>query len=373
MLSQAERNQIIDLINREVVPAIGCTEPIAVALCTARAAETLGGEPEKITVRLSANILKNAMGVGIPGTGMIGLPIAVALGALVGRSEYQLEVLRDVTPEAVERGRRLIDGRRSAICLNEDVDEKLYIEAEAEAAGHRAVAVIAGGHTSFVFVSRDGETLLDRRTPAAGGGEEEDVPLTLARVWDFAMTSPLDELRFVLETSRLNKAAAEQAFAGEFGHVIGERDGRECGCGRRGCLETYVSATGIKRTAFELMAKMTAPSKLRSIAYDDFDASMDSAAAEQGDPIALEAFRYTGEMLGRALADVVTVTSPQAIFLFGGLSKAGKLIFEPTQWYMEENMLFVFKNKVKLLPSGIQGKNAAILGASALIWQEAAK
>ena len=151
------------------------------------------------------------------------------------------------------------------------------------------------------------------------------------------------------------------------------RNGRECGCGRRGCLETYVSATGIKRTAFELMAKMNAPSKLRSIAFDDFDASMISAAAEQGDPIALEAFRYTGEMLGRALADVVTVTSPQAIFLFGGLSKAGKLIFEPTQWYMEENMLFVFKNKVKLLPSGIQGKNAAILGASALIWQEAAK
>ena len=221
MLSQAERNQIIDLINREVVPAIGCTEPIAVALCTARAAETLGGEPEKITVRLSANILKNAMGVGIPGTGMIGLPIAVALGALVGRSEYQLEVLRDVTPEAVERGRRMIDGRRIAICLKKDVDEKLYIEAEAEAAGHRAVAVIAGGHTSFVFVSRDGETLLDRRTPAAGGGEEEDVPLTLARVWDFAMTSPLDELRFILETSRLNKAAAERSFAGEFGHCVG--------------------------------------------------------------------------------------------------------------------------------------------------------
>ena len=182
MLSQAERNQIIDLINREVVPAIGCTEPIAVALCTARAAETLGGEPEKITVRLSANILKNAMGVGIPGTGMIGLPIAVALGALVGRSEYQLEVLCDVTPEAVERGRRMIDGRRIAICLKEDVDEKLYIEAEAEAAGHRAVAVIAGGHTSFVFVSRDGETLLDRRTPPP---------------------------------------AAERSFAGEFGHCVG--------------------------------------------------------------------------------------------------------------------------------------------------------
>ncbi len=158
-------------------------------------------------------------------------------------------------------------------------------------------------------------------------------------------------------------------FAGEFGHIIVERNGRECGCGRRGCLETYVSATGIKRTAFELMAKMNAPSSMRDIAFNDFDASMISAAAEAGDPVAKEAFRFTGEMLGRALADVVTVTSPEAIFLFGGLSKAGKLIFEPTQWYMEENMLFSFKNKVKLLPSGIQGKNAAILGASALIWQ----
>ena len=161
-------------------------------------------------------------------------------------------------------------------------------------------------------------------------------------------------------------------FAGELGHIIVERhNGRECGCGRHGCLETYVSATGIKRTAFELMGRMTAPSRLRDIAFEDFDASMISAAAEQGDPIAKECFRFTGEMLGRALADIVTITSPEAIFLFGGLSKAGKLLFEPTQWYMEENMLFVFKNKVKLLPSGIQGKNAAILGASALIWQKA--
>ncbi len=162
-------------------------------------------------------------------------------------------------------------------------------------------------------------------------------------------------------------------FAGEMGHIIVERDGRQCGCGRYGCLETYVSATGIKRTAFDLMSRLNIPSKLRGIAYEDFDASMISAAAADKDPIAIEAFRYTGEMLGRALADVATITSPKAVFLFGGLAKAGKLIFDPTKWYMEENMLFAFKNKVDVLPSGIQGKNAAILGAAALIWQKEAK
>ena len=133
-MPREERARIVALMNREVVPAIGCTEPIAVALCTARAAETLGVRPERIDVRLSANILKNAMGVGIPGTGMIGLPIAVALGALVGRSEYRLEVLRDVTPEAVEQGRRYIDERRIAIALKEAIGEKLYIEVEVAAA-----------------------------------------------------------------------------------------------------------------------------------------------------------------------------------------------------------------------------------------------
>ena len=221
MLSLSERRRIIDLINREVVPAIGCTEPIAVALCTARAAETLGAGPERIAVRLSANILKNAMGVGIPGTGMIGLPIAVALGALVGRSEYRLEVLRDVTPEAVECGREMIGRRCISIGLKEGVCEKLYIEAEVEAAGHRAVAVIAGGHTDFVFVSRDGEVLFDKRTPAGCDEEAGEVPLTLARVWDFAMTSPVEELRFILETRRLNMAAAERSLAGEYGHCVG--------------------------------------------------------------------------------------------------------------------------------------------------------
>lgn len=221
MIPQTERKQIIDLIQREVVPAIGCTEPIAVALCVAKATETLGCRPEKITARLSANILKNAMGVGIPGTGMIGLPIAIALGALIGRSEYQLEVLKDSTPEAVEEGRRFIDEKRIAISLKEHITEKLYIEIEVEAAGHRAVAVISGGHTHFIYIARDGEVLLDAAAGTSTEAKNDDPELTLRKVWDFAMTAPLDEIRFILETRRLNKAAAEFALKGEYGHSVG--------------------------------------------------------------------------------------------------------------------------------------------------------
>jgi L-cysteine desulfidase len=222
MLPLTERKSIIALINREVVPAIGCTEPIAVALCTARAAELLGCIPEKIDVKLSANILKNAMGVGIPGTGMIGLPIAVALGALIGKSDYELEVLRDVNDEAVQRGKQFISENRIAISLKDGITEKLYIEINASAGSDSATAVISGGHTTFVKLQRNGELLLDKAS--AGESEDDDVAveLSLAKVWEFALESPLDELRFILETRRLNKAAAEKAFVGEYGHSIGK-------------------------------------------------------------------------------------------------------------------------------------------------------
>ena len=262
MFSPNERAKIIALINREVVPAIGCTEPIAVALCTARAAELLDTQPEKIEVRLSANILKNAMGVGIPGTGLIGLPIAVALGALGGRSDYRLEVLRDVTPEAVGRGARYIDEKRVCISLKEDIAEKLYIEVEASAGERRAVAVIAGGHTAFVYLERDGEVLLDKRTASVAEEEAGEVPLTLRRVWDFAMTAPLDELRFILETRRVNKAAAERAFAGEFGHCVGrtlrcERERRVMGDSIFSRILSYTSAACDARMAGAMIPVMS--------------------------------------------------------------------------------------------------------------------
>ena len=221
-ITETERKRIIDLIHQEVVPAIGCTEPIAVALCVAKATETLGTKPEKINVLLSANILKNAMGVGIPGTGMIGLPIAIALGALIGKSEYQLEVLKDSTPDVVEEGKRFIEEKRIHISLKENIEEKLYIEVCCEAGDDKAIAVIAGGHTSFIYIERNGEVLFQKQHTASCEKEEECLELTLRKVYDFALNTPLDEISFILETARLNKAAAERSFEGNYGHGLGK-------------------------------------------------------------------------------------------------------------------------------------------------------
>ena len=222
MITETERKRIIDLIHQEVVPAIGCTEPIAVALCVAKATETLGTKPEKINVLLSANILKNAMGVGIPGTGMIGLPIAIALGALIGKSEYQLEVLKDSTLDVVEEGKRFIEEKRIHISLKENIEEKLYIEVCCEAGDDKAIAVIAGGHTTFIYIERNGEVLFQKQHTASCEKEEECLELTLRKVYDFALNTPLDEISFILETARLNKAAAERSFEGNYGHGLGK-------------------------------------------------------------------------------------------------------------------------------------------------------
>ena len=221
MLEKSEREQIIALIHQEVVPAIGCTEPIAVALCVARASEILHNRhPQRITAQLSANILKNAMGVGIPG--MIGLPIAIALGALIGKSEYGLEVLKDCTPEAVEEGKQLIDEQAIQISLKEGIEEKLYIEVCCEADGNKATAIISGGHTHFVYESLNDEVLLNIQSGAGHEGGETEMELNLRKVFEFATTTPIEELRFILEAKRLNKSAAERSLAGNYGHELGK-------------------------------------------------------------------------------------------------------------------------------------------------------
>lgn len=225
-MTPSERTSIIELIKREVIPAIGCTEPIAVALCVAKATEILGCKPHRIEAHLSANILKNAMGVGIPGTGMIGLPIAIALGALIGKSEYGLEVLKECTPDAVEAGKRMIADEAISIKLKEGITEKLYIEITASAASasacpQTATAIIAGGHTNFIYLSHNGEVLLDAPLKSSAKQSEDKTALTLKKVYDFATTAPLEEIEFILESQRLNKAAAETSFKGRYGHQLG--------------------------------------------------------------------------------------------------------------------------------------------------------
>ncbi|SMD32727.1 glucokinase [Reichenbachiella faecimaris] len=162
-------------------------------------------------------------------------------------------------------------------------------------------------------------------------------------------------------------------FAGEIGHVGVNPDGRYCGCGRRGCLETYVSATGIKKTVFKMMADYTRPSVLRDVSYNDMTAEMITNAAKDHDYIAIKAFEYTGQIFGQKLADTVVHTSPEAIFLFGGLVNAGDYLLDPATYYMEKFMFKPFKKTVKLLPSSLMDQNAAVLGAAALGWEEFSK
>ncbi len=252
-MTSAERQRIIKLVKQEVIPAIGCTEPVAVALCVAKATEILGKRPENIKVYLSANILKNAMGVGIPGTGMIGLPIAIALGALVGKSEYKLEVLRDITPQAVEEGKRFIDEKRIGIALKENIDEKLYIEVCCESGDDKAISIIAGEHTTFVCLKHNNEVLLNRKCQATCDAESNKLDLTLRKVYDFAVTSPLDEIRFILESARLNKAAAERSFKGDYGHGLGKM---LCGAYEHGILGNSIFSHILSYTSGACDARM---------------------------------------------------------------------------------------------------------------------
>lgn len=217
------RERIISLVNKEVVPAIGCTEPMAVALCTAKAATTLGRRPDRIEVFLSPNMLKNAMGVGIPGTGMIGLPIAVSLGALIGKPEYELEVLKDLTPATLEQGKRYINDADIDIKLKQGNVDKLYIEVVCRAGSDMATAIISGSHTHFVYVERNGEVVMDNRGGHGGSDEEEDdIQLNFRLVYDFATTAPLDEISFILKTKEYNMKAAEESIKGNYGHCLGK-------------------------------------------------------------------------------------------------------------------------------------------------------
>lgn len=220
MLNECERSLIISLIKKEVVPAIGCTEPIAVSLCVAKATEVLETVPEKIKVYLSANILKNAMGVGIPGTKMVGLPIAIALGALIGKSEYGLQVLKDLKPEDVDTGKKYIEEKRIEIGLKEDIDDNLYIEVHCLKNEKEAVAIIKGTHTHFSHISKNGEVIINECDSNHCEESKDEIKLSFSKVYDFATTTPIDNIRFILQAAELNRTASKLSAQGSYGHNV---------------------------------------------------------------------------------------------------------------------------------------------------------
>ena len=240
MLTPEIRQQITALVRHWVVPAMGCTEPICVALATAKATEILGTTPVKVEALLSANILKNAMGVGIPGTGMVGLPIAIALGALIGKSAYGLEVIKDSNAQAVEQGKQFINEGRISISLNEETTEKLYVEIRCtDAERNTSRTIISGQHTNFTRVEKNG-TPLSAPTATCEGTLETTSPitnapaLTLRTVFDYATTAPLDEINFINEAASLNMAAAQRSLEGNYGHCLGKALTRPLGKGIMG-------------------------------------------------------------------------------------------------------------------------------------------
>lgn len=221
MIDKIEEQKIIDLIKREVVPAIGCTEPTAVSLCVAKATEILGERPYHIEVYLSPNILKNAMGVGIPGTKMVGLPIAIALGALIGKSQYGLQVLKDLTPDSVNEGRSYIEEKRIKISLKENIEDKLYIEVHCFGNDTKSVAIIKGTHTSFIYISKDDKVLYNSNEIINDHEDSGDeIRLTFNNVYDFSTTVPVEDIHFILEAAELNRAASKYSAQGNYGHNV---------------------------------------------------------------------------------------------------------------------------------------------------------
>ncbi|NLB67226.1 MAG: serine dehydratase subunit alpha family protein [Bacteroidales bacterium] len=227
------KNKIIALLKQEVKPALGCTEPIAVALAVARSCELLRNisvKPELINVKVSNNILKNGMGVGIPGTDTVGLHIAAALGCTCGKSKYRLEVLKDVTDESVSKAREMVSKRKVTISLAE-TSEKLYVYAEVcsskKQGSHKAITIISGNHDSIVHEELDGKIIKSiensNSEDPTGNGLEPDFArkITIEQILDFATSTPLEELEFIMESVTLNKALVDDGLRNKYGLQVG--------------------------------------------------------------------------------------------------------------------------------------------------------
>lgn len=233
MLTTHQYEQIGHLIRREVVPATGCTEPAAVALTVAYAAAVLPGTVQTAEVLLSTNMLKNAMGVGIPGTGMFGIPIAIALGIVLAAPEKQLELLDSFSDEELARAKEIVAQEKISVLLKEGSNvDKLYVEVILrDEAGHTACAVLEKTHTGISALSLDGVSCLDRFEVAAspcGCPEEKqaevepDIQLSFDLVYEYALTAPLEDIRFIYEAALQNKRASEFSLSHNYGHALGK-------------------------------------------------------------------------------------------------------------------------------------------------------
>lgn len=221
-MCQATDQQIIEILRSEMIPALGCTEPVACALACARCREELGAVPEHIEVYVSGNIYKNGMGVGIPGTGMTGLPIAAALGAVCGKSEYGLEVLKEVSEcDHLAVARALLEKDAVKICLKEDAPDKLYAEAVCRKGPDVVRVVIVHGHTNIVSVEKNGVYILKNTDTGANVGAVRRVELSVARIWDFIRSIDVSKIDFLMEGVEMNKAISAEGLRGEYGLQIG--------------------------------------------------------------------------------------------------------------------------------------------------------
>ncbi|MFV0522210.1 MAG: serine dehydratase subunit alpha family protein [Mangrovibacterium sp.] len=220
-MNRLEIEDILAVMKQEIVPAIGCTEPVAVALAVAKAKEILGEEVQSVELHLSCNILKNALGVGIPGTGMIGLPIAVALGVVIGKSDYQLEVLKDLTPEGLAKAKQFMADKAIHIRLKEDAPDKLYIEVKCIGENNNSLVIICGSHSNITNVELNGEPLQVEMSTAEDKQEKPQINLSFCKVYEFSQEVPLEDVAFIEEAARINSKAAEISHDSEYGHTVG--------------------------------------------------------------------------------------------------------------------------------------------------------
>ena len=292
-MSRDTWNETIELIKREVVPALGCTEPIAVALAAARASRELSGSPDRIEVFLSRNVLKNGMSVGIPGTGLFGLEIATAAGAIGGDSDKELEVLAGLSPENLESAKKLLEEKKVTVKLKE-VPLALYIEVSVFSGEESARVIIAHRHTHVVLVEKNGETLFEapREEVADEEPQEAEVLMTEKDVWEFAMEAPLDDLRFILEASDLNTRISDEGLKNEYGLKVGRSIDENI---KKGFLESDLSNEAVRRTASGADARM---------AGSDMPVMSNSGSGNQG---------ITATMPVVAVADKLNVSEEQRI------------------------------------------------------------